>query len=631
MTRSPRNPTSCRTTCSQAASRTRRSPQARTGSAARCASAGRSTSISKARSRSPFRARTTCWSIPRPSIRARCRRSSPTCSTCRRRPSRSRCAAWAAPSAARRAQAAQWAALAALAARITGRPCKIRLDRDDDMTMTGKRHDFRADYTVGFDGRGPPCGVRRDARVALRLFGGSVRAINDRAMFHADNAYYLPAARIVTKRMKTNTVSNTAFRGFGGPQGMMVAERLIDDIAWSLGLDPLDVRKRNLYGEGRDVTPYGMRVEDNILPELIETLERTTDYRARRPRSREFNTTSPLPQARARADAGQVRHLVHHHASQSGRRAGARLSGRLDPPEPRRHRDGAGAVRQGRAGGGRGIRRSTSTAREDHRDHDRRRSRTRRRPRRRRAPTSTAWRRERRRHDQGAADRVCGGEVCDSAATRSSSATTRCSSAIGAVPFARARPRGLFRRASRSPRPASTGRRRFTGTGQGERPAVLLFRLWRGLLGGDRRHDDRRDEGRRASTSSTTSAARSIRRSTSARSKAASCRAWAGSPPRSWSSIRTDGCSPTRRRPTRFPAPPTCRRISASRCSIGANREDTIYRSKAVGEPPLMLAISVFAAIADAIHSLEPGERVPLDAPATPESILRAVQEVTQD
>ena len=107
-------------------------------------------------------------------------------------------------------------------------------------------------------------------------------AINDRAMFHADNAYYLPAATITTKRMKTNTVSNTAFRGFGGPQGMMVAERVIDEIAWSLGLDPLDVRKRNLYREGRDVTPYGMTVEDNILRRLIDRCEATSDYRARR-------------------------------------------------------------------------------------------------------------------------------------------------------------------------------------------------------------------------------------------------------------------------------------------------------------------------------------------------------------
>ena len=94
-------------------------------------------------------------------------------------------------------------------------------------------------------------------------------------MYHADNAYYLPATTILSKRMKTHTVSNTAFRGFGGPQGMMAIERVIDAIAWSLALDPLDVRKRNLYGDGdRDMTPYGMRVTDNVLPELIEGLEK---------------------------------------------------------------------------------------------------------------------------------------------------------------------------------------------------------------------------------------------------------------------------------------------------------------------------------------------------------------------
>ncbi|MGA2125943.1 MAG: molybdopterin cofactor-binding domain-containing protein, partial [Xanthobacteraceae bacterium] len=178
-------------------------------------------------------------------------------------------------------QAAQWAAIAALAARITGRPCKIRLDRDDDMIMTGKRHDFRLDYQAGFDADGRITAL--DARFASRCgYSADVSgAINDRAMFHTDNCYFLPVAAIVSKRMKTNTVSNTAFRGFGGPQGMMGIERVIDAIAWSLGLDPLDVRKRNLYGPGRDMTPYGMQVTDNILPELVDALETSSDYRAR--------------------------------------------------------------------------------------------------------------------------------------------------------------------------------------------------------------------------------------------------------------------------------------------------------------------------------------------------------------
>src|SRR5262249_4529016 len=156
------------------------------------------------------------------------------------------------------------------------------------------RPDFRADYTAAVDR------VRRltafDVSLASRR-GYSIdlsSSINDRAMFHADNAYYLPAARIVTKRTKTHTVSNTAFRGFGGPQGMMAAERLIDDIAWTLGLDPLDVRKRNLYGDGRDMTPYGMRVADNILPGIIDTLERTSNYRARRAEIAAFNSASAV-------------------------------------------------------------------------------------------------------------------------------------------------------------------------------------------------------------------------------------------------------------------------------------------------------------------------------------------------
>src|SRR5262249_13734631 len=151
------------------------------------------------------------------------------------------------------------------------------------------RPDFRADYTAGFDrdGRITAFDVSLASRCGYSIDLSS--SINDRAMFHADNAYYLPATRIVTKRTKTHTVSNTAFRGFGGPQGMMAGERLIDDIAWSLGLDPLDVRKRNLYGDGRDLTPYGMRVTDNILPELIETLERTSAYRARRREIAAFN------------------------------------------------------------------------------------------------------------------------------------------------------------------------------------------------------------------------------------------------------------------------------------------------------------------------------------------------------
>ena len=192
-------------------------------------------------------------------------------------------------------QAAPFACMAALLAHHTRRPVKLRLDRDDDMLLTGKRHDFRIDYEVGFDERGQIESVVFEQAAGCGYSPDLSARIADRAMFHADNAYYLPSVRITSQRCKTHTVSNTAFRGFGGPQGMMGIEKVIDAIARDLGLDPLEVRRRNLYGQdGRDVTPYHMRVQDNILPELIDELERTSDYRERRAAIAAFNANSPV-------------------------------------------------------------------------------------------------------------------------------------------------------------------------------------------------------------------------------------------------------------------------------------------------------------------------------------------------
>jgi xanthine dehydrogenase large subunit len=188
-------------------------------------------------------------------------------------------------------QAAAYAAACALVAAKTGRPARIRADRDDDMVMTGKRHDFTADYDVGFDGEGRIEGIK----IALASRCGATAdlslAINDRAMFHADNCYYLPAVEIVSRRLKTHSVSNTAFRGFGGPQGMMAIERAIDAIAAHLGHDPLAVRQANLYGPGRDVTPYHMTIEDNVAPEIIAELAETAGYAARREAVAAFNAS----------------------------------------------------------------------------------------------------------------------------------------------------------------------------------------------------------------------------------------------------------------------------------------------------------------------------------------------------
>ncbi len=193
-------------------------------------------------------------------------------------------------------QAGQWAIIAALMANATGRPVKIRLDRDDDMRSTGKRHDFLIRYDVGYDAEGRILGIEFTHALRCGISADLSGPIADRAMFHSDNAYYLPNVSISSYRCKTNTVSNTAFRGFGGPQGMVGIERVIDGIAYQLGLDPLAVRKINLYdktGE-RVVTPYRMKIRDNVLHELITELVESSDYENRRQQIALFNRESPV-------------------------------------------------------------------------------------------------------------------------------------------------------------------------------------------------------------------------------------------------------------------------------------------------------------------------------------------------
>ena len=191
-------------------------------------------------------------------------------------------------------QAAPWACLAALAAYYTGRSVKIRLSRSDDFKSTGKRHPFYNTYQVGFDDNGLITGVDIDINGYCGYSPDLSDAIVDRALFHADNAYYYPNAHINGNRCKTNTVSNTAFRGFGGPQGMIMAEQLVDDIAYYLGKDPLDIRKLNLYTPGRDLTPYKQKVEQFILQDMIAQMEQESDYWGRKAAIESFNKTSPI-------------------------------------------------------------------------------------------------------------------------------------------------------------------------------------------------------------------------------------------------------------------------------------------------------------------------------------------------
>ena len=190
-------------------------------------------------------------------------------------------------------QAAVFAVGAALLARATGRPVKLRADRDDDIIGTGKRHDFLYQYDVGFDGEGRIEALELMLASRCGISADLSSAVNDRAVFHCDKAYYLQNVRIVSHRCRTNTVSSTAFRGFGGPQGMFADEAVVAALARHLGLDALDVRKRNLYGAApRDVTHYGMTLQDNILPELIAELETRSEYRKRREAVKAFNASS---------------------------------------------------------------------------------------------------------------------------------------------------------------------------------------------------------------------------------------------------------------------------------------------------------------------------------------------------
>ncbi|NMG70591.1 xanthine dehydrogenase molybdopterin binding subunit [Parazoarcus communis] len=192
-------------------------------------------------------------------------------------------------------QPGQIAAIAAIGALRTGRPVKLRLDRDDDMILTGKRHDFRIDWEAGFDDDGRLAAVRFRQSTRAGYSADLTGAIADRAMFHADNAYYLPAVAIDSHRCKTHTVSNTAFRGFGGPQGMFGIEEVIDNIARHLGRDPLEIRKLNYYGvDERNTTHYGQRIEDNVLAPMTTELEASCQYASRRAAIRQWNASSPV-------------------------------------------------------------------------------------------------------------------------------------------------------------------------------------------------------------------------------------------------------------------------------------------------------------------------------------------------
>jgi len=521
-------------------------------------------------------------------------------------------------------QATQWAAVAALAARVTGRPCKLRLDRDDDFILTGKRHDFRCDWSVGFDPDGRIRGYRVEHLARCGYSADLSQGVVDRTMFHSDNAYFLPAVRIGSKRLKTNTVSNTAFRGFGGPQGMLAIEQVIERIAAATGRDALDVRYANLYAPGRDLTPYGMEVEDSgTLLDILRTLERSSDYRARREETAAFNAgSSVLKRGLALApvkfgisftlihlnQAGALVHVyqdgsvhLNHGGTEMGQglytkvaqvvaeefgialervRITATTTAKVPNTAPTAASAGSDLNGMAARAAARAIKaRMAAFAAERHG-----------------VPDSEILFRD---------DRVFAGNESLSFGDLAKLCVQ------GRVHLSEAgfykTPKITWDRAKAQGRPffyfaygaacaevvidTLTGENRVTRVdilhdcGNSLNPAIDIGQVEGGFVQG-----------------------------------------------MGWLTTEELVFDPEGRLRTHAPSTykiPVASDVPADfRVALhpGRNREDTIYRSKAVGEPPLMLANSVFCALGDAIQSLAPGRPVPLDAPATPEAILRACE-----
>jgi xanthine dehydrogenase large subunit len=522
-------------------------------------------------------------------------------------------------------QASQWAGIAALAAWKTGHPCKLRLDRDDDMIMTGKRHDFRVDYAAGFSRDG----ILRAVDVTLSARCGHSEDLSlgvvDRTMFHADNSYYYPACKITTRRMRTNTVSNTAFRGFGGPQGMLFAERMMDHIAYVTGRDPLDVRKANFYGDaGRDRTPYGMRVEDNILHELVADLEMNSNYRERRQEITEFNATSPILKRGIALtpvkfgisftlihlnQAGALVHLyrdgsisLNHGGTEMGQglfvkvaqvvaeefgvpldqvKITATNTAKVPNTSPTAASAGTDLNAQAALNGCRQIKDRLYSFIEE------------------------KWNVTRERVVFADGNVTIGNTTMTLGELATAAYVNRIQ--LTAAGFYKT-PKITWDREKATGRPfyyfaygascsevvvdTMTGEMKVTrvdilhDVGKSLNPAIDIGQIEGGFVQG---------------------------------------MGWLTTEQLVWDSagrLRTHAPS-TYKIPTSSDVPADFR---VSLFESGGNREDSIYRSKAVGEPPLMLPLSVFCAISDAICSLKPAVFPRLDAPATPEAIMRAIR-----
>ncbi|WP_134497698.1 xanthine dehydrogenase molybdopterin binding subunit [Microvirga pakistanensis] len=521
-------------------------------------------------------------------------------------------------------QATQWAVTASLAARVTGRPCKIRLDRDDDFILTGKRHDFRCDWRVGFDHDGRIQGYGVDLLARCGYSADLSAGVVDRAMFHADNAYWMPTVHIASKRLKTNTVSNTAFRGFGGPQGMLAIEHVMDQIAWATGRDPLDVRYVNFYRPGENVTPYGMEVEEtDTLHNLVRILEETSDYRARREEIAGFNAASPIMKrgiALTPVKFGISFTLTHMN------QAGALVHV---------YQDGSVHLNHGGTEMGQGLYVKVAQVVAEEFGIAMERVRI--------TATTTA-----KVPNTSPTAASSGSDLNGMAAKIAAGAIKRRMTAHAAeiygvpedqiafrddrvfignesIPFDELAKKCILARVQLSEAghyktPKITWDRA-KGTG---RP---FFYFAYGAACSEVIVDTLTGENRVLRTDILHDVGRSI-------NPAIDIGQIEGGFVQGMGWLTTEELVFSKEGHLLTHAPSTYKIPVASdvpadlRVALypNANREDTIYRSKAVGEPPIMLANSVFCALADAIHALDPSKPVPLDAPATPEAVLRACE-----
>ena len=535
-------------------------------------------------------------------------------------------------------QAAQWACLAALAAHVTGRPAKVRLDRDDDMTMTGKRHDFRVDWHCGFGGDGVLEGVDVELDARCGYSADLSLGVVDRAMFHADNAYHYPAARIHSRRVRTDTVSNTAFRGFGGPQGTLFAERMMDAIAITLGLDPLVVRKRNLYAPGRDVTPYGMRVDDYIVTRIVRRLERTSGYAARRRAIARFNAR--VERAWRAGRGGTLRKGIALTPVKFGI---AFTLKQLNQAGALVHvfTDGSVQVNHGGTEMGQGlyVKVAQVVAEEFGIGIDRVRAtatRTDKVPN--TAPTAAS----------------SGSDLNGMAARRAARTIRRRLAGLAARLFQVRETDVAFRGGmvrvgtetipfERLTQLAFTERVSLSSTGYYATPKITWDRdtasgrpflyFAGGAACSEVTVDIETGEMRVDRVDILHDAGRSLNPAIDMGQIEGGFVQGMG-----WLTTEELVFGDDGRLLTHAPSTykiPTCSDVPADfRVELfepGRNREPTIHRSKAVGEPPLLLAISVFSAITHALASLAPGRVPPLDAPATPEAILRAADAMRGD